>query len=430
MGNELFFSLKTGVFKRLAIIIILALAIASVDMALHDYDNVQIEIAPLKMANGVYYKVGEVLHGELEHLFFTQPEALNRLKSYISALGTNEGYPYYISSAQGVGRQDTKFPRTFYQGFEQRIGLDNSPESYSPMFMKAYEEGNLSTMAFQINHAVIRDFPLKLYDGRVFSQDDFIYHNNRIIPVLMGAEYAQYHKMGDRFTGKYLTTEQQFEVIGVLAPGQFLPFEDYPIYLDSAILMPSFDCPENPQQEEELFFQQALYLDKATGYFRVEDESGLPDLVRHMENITQQFGLFEPIFYRINSDALRLMKLAGSSRLMLMRSLTLMMTAFSVLLFLLFHLMNTIKQLHRYSLMMLCGISRKKLMRLNLHEITLIYFTAAMIGYIIEIFVLPLPTGRYALIAAAGFTLILLAAMPAFVLLRRFNSMKHIKETD
>ena len=430
MLSEVRFSLKADVLKRGILILILALCISLADISYNDYTRFHMEIAPLKLSDRIFYQVGEILHGSLEHEFFSRPEALERLKEYIVSLEENTDYPYYIVSSQSVHRSGMKLPKEFYKGFQRHAGDEEYDQNPSPMYEAAYEKGDLGLASFQVNQAVLRDFPLSLLTGRMLSGEDFMYDENKPIPVLLGSSYIEYTHLSNRFQGYFMTQPHEFEVIGFIDAGQFLPFEDFPTYLDNVIIMPSLTFNHTPANDRDLFFQQAVYLDKSTGFLGISEAKTFQTLVLYMEALTQSYGLFEPVFYRVDNQVVRMMKLSGSNRIMLTKALTWMAAMLSFFLFMTFEMMATIKQLRRYGILMLNGYSRRDLMRLLLTEITLTYLTTAILSYFLEIGALSQPTGRHTLVALIGYAFILLSSIPAFIVLLRFNGLSSIKEIN
>ncbi|MBP9989390.1 MAG: ABC transporter permease, partial [Ruminococcus sp.] len=88
--------------------------------------------------------------------------------------------------------------------------------------------------AIQVSEKFFNLFPIKISEGKSLETADFNYHNDNIIPVILGSTYRKSFKLGDKFEGYYICERKMFKVIGFADSG-------YQFYLRSGMRMEVYD---------------------------------------------------------------------------------------------------------------------------------------------------------------------------------------------
>lgn len=121
--------------------------------------------------------------------------------------------------------------------------------------------------AVQIGKNVCSDFGIKIQKGREFAESDFLYSDQKIIPVLIGSELSNSLSIGDSFYAEYLYDVYQYVVIGILSPEATIYMTNKIYLLDNSIVMPSFDISDKSNITDGL---KIHYANKVSGIIKVE----------------------------------------------------------------------------------------------------------------------------------------------------------------
>lgn len=227
-------------------------------------------------------------HKGLESAYLTEPGSQQRVQRYINVLEEDERFPYYICGTHDL-----------------MMNMENIPASCK------VSQDNSQVYAHQVNANVMRDFSPKMLTGKTFSGDDYLWSLGDEVPVILGYDWRNTLQVGDRFEATLMTVDMTFRVIGVAEENTYFPLFDDLTYEDNVIILPTLRCIDPPLLEDEDFLQKVMALQNASGYFRLDKNQSLSDLVSFLETTSQQLGMFETKLMRI--DQARLLMLAVSS---------------------------------------------------------------------------------------------------------------------
>lgn len=228
-------------------------------------------------------------HAEMEKSYFRDSSSQMRVQHFIDALESNTHFPYYICGEQYIYLKELQIPET----------------------CRAAESVSNNVYAHQVNEAVIRDFKPAIYDGRLFTQEEYEWKLNETIPVIVGYAWRDTLCVGEVFTGTFFSQELDFKVVGVMKKDTWFPLFDTLIYEDDYIIMPTMRILQITQNDDEDFFQKAFALQNTAGFFRLDVNQSINALVVYLDNLIQQYGMFEVKIMRIDQN--RLLILAVSS---------------------------------------------------------------------------------------------------------------------
>lgn len=124
----------------------------------------------------------------------------------------------------------------------------------------------------QISSNVFDGFRLSLAEGARFDSGAYLQQNNQPIPAILGSEYRPYFQLGDSFSACYLFVPYSFEVCGFLEENSKIIWSNGTIFLDRAVLIPSFDFAGPPLTEKETACQLIHWANKTSGKFKIQPE--------------------------------------------------------------------------------------------------------------------------------------------------------------
>ena len=255
-----------------------------------NFENEQMHYASLWDGRKVYSTYDTLYeHREQETAYLLESGSQFRVQRYINELEADSNFPYYICGNQLVQITDTLIPAS----------------------CKAFYSNGQDVNAHQVNERVMLDFPVAMLDGSAFTKDDYSWQWKDAVPVIMGYSWRDYVRVGDLLQGKLMTLDMSFRVIGIAEENTYFPLFDSLLYEDDYIIMPTLRCLQSPRDTDEDFIQKAFALQNASGYFRLDANQSLSELVSRLDAFSQQYGMFETKVMRV--DQARLTTLAISS---------------------------------------------------------------------------------------------------------------------
>lgn len=203
----------------------------------------------------------------------------------IQEIKKNPHWQYYSWLETGFGiplKEDGSFrlPAIFECGYEDGVHITENDTLGFQVLKCAY----FSNEVFDI-------CDLSVSDGSLFTQEDYTYNESQPYPVLLGAEYKGYFKVGDIIDGTLYSEHDQLIVLGVLNPGAFIasPGVNTLIPLDRFIIFPYFD--------KSIISDGSTFIDplgKISGTFQGEGTLLVSDpdvdVQKEMNKITNTYG--------------------------------------------------------------------------------------------------------------------------------------------
>lgn len=162
---------------------------------------------------------------------------------------------YYEINSQFLEITNPKIEDKFLYGFE--YGNAEVWESNDKIIYP--------TKCFQVSKNCFEKFELDVEKGRIFSDDDMEYDQDKIIPVIVGYEYVNVLNIGDSLRGVYIQDEFTYKVVGILRKDANINLGGQEVSLDRYLVMPSFNMSQDPVDEEDDMFQVRHYANKLSG---------------------------------------------------------------------------------------------------------------------------------------------------------------------
>lgn len=213
----------------------------------------------------------------------------NVSENYIS-INFNQEYSPLYSQPNGENTLKTMYEKLvkakefeYYEIYYQFLYILNYEGS--PIFREMYEDGNpyeedivmeingiqyppaATIKAAQLSYNCFSDFNLNLSEGKKLENDDYFYSINETVPIILGYEYKEQYKVGQKLQGVYIAEPFNFEIIGFLEQDSYIQIGNNVKYLDRYIIMPCFNC-EKPINIQDKIFQIRHYGLKTSGTLR------------------------------------------------------------------------------------------------------------------------------------------------------------------
>lgn len=268
-----------------------------------------------------YYELIDNYTGNNEVAFKNEQDNLKRLKDFYHLLIQNENFNYIEMSFQPLYVKDFQGENKFLYGYKHNqnqppILLDNGYYSY--------------VYSIQINETAITEFNLKLEDGEMFMETDYLYHKDTPIPVLLGYDYMSVYNIGDEIEIDYLQLRTKIKVKGFLSKNSSVINQDTIVYLDRYIVFPSITFNMDPFNSFEKGIQYRAYLNKVNGVI-VANELSPNEVQNIINNLTKISSLNNFIIIGSNNDQLDILNLQASKFIDLTVILSILISLFATI---------------------------------------------------------------------------------------------------
>lgn len=268
--------------------------LTTVTILIQSYINIMQKEALIDSFEGlnVYQISDTLLEDDDFQSYLNEPNSLERVKSL---------YEYL----------EDDINEKFIYNFEQPIEMSTDIDDIEEEFLQGYEEGNplppaededgdlyYSLKAVQLNEQAFEMFPVNLSEGTSFTAEDFHHANNPgVIPILLGADYADTYQIGDTLHVNYLFEEFHLEVQGFVESDSFVTSPQLPeTYLDRYIIMPAQEF-EDPSDNTEEEFQQRHYFQMINGAIYSSEERNVVEEEIESAKAAADFPHFELMGY-------------------------------------------------------------------------------------------------------------------------------------
>ncbi|HFR3771560.1 TPA: hypothetical protein ACHVGM_002023, partial [Streptococcus suis] len=147
--------------------------------------------------------------------------------------------------------------RIFYNNLYQSKEIELLATFNQPLFIQSfnkgekflYDEGMLETngntkdpeavKSFQMNRKAFDFYHLKVEEGEEIDWPSISLLDFNSYPILLGSQFREHYKLGDKITGEFYTKTITFEVKGFLEPNSYVFYKgNAEFYLDDYIVIP------------------------------------------------------------------------------------------------------------------------------------------------------------------------------------------------
>ena len=204
--------------------------------------------------NITLYRTGEALSDSVYQSYMGKDGAgiYDRLYALEESLRNATDIMFVENTVQPIEIVKPSIPDLFLDSYEMG-DADFSVQEYR-------NETRYLTKALQVSQSFFEAFQIQLSSGQPFQEDDYLYVEDRPIPVLLGAEYAEIFQLGAVLEGYYLSEEKlKFQVQGFLQEDAFFYMSGVNDMVSCGryIVMPAFSF-ETPTAQAKMALLQKL----------------------------------------------------------------------------------------------------------------------------------------------------------------------------
>lgn len=238
------------------------------------FDEQNIDSVYLKVVDEYDMKTHKTLRE-----FFSEPNSLERMKQFSNVM--KDKYGYLEIDNQSVMILD-QFP------YKEEFRIDYGESHYG-----VNDAIGISLKSLQIGKNTYDAFALsqQIEMGTGFQAEDFLWKEQKTVPMLLGYEYQGLAEIGETFLLEYLQKDILVEVAGFFKKDAVITLNNQVYFMDQQIVIPFFDCKDQPTNEEDSEFQKILYSLKNWGYIKVNSGEDVLDYEAEIQKLNEQLGL-------------------------------------------------------------------------------------------------------------------------------------------
>lgn len=363
------------------------------------------------------YQLSDELFNEKEQEYLSKDESLANLKNFYNTLNKSSDFKYLNTTTQPIGIVNFKGNKTFWEGYEDGSFPPHEIDGKKYEFVKS----------LQINKQVIDSFDLKLLEGNLFQKDDYIYNNNKSIPIILGSDYQSIYKIGDEVEIDYIMKSLKGRVVGILKPNSVLPVrENIEFYLDKHIILPSFSIEQAPINKDDSTFQKRHYLQLING--QIFTEKGSLQVRKLIDEISQSTNFYDLIIIGANDTGIDIMFSMLKQNINLLIMLTVLLFCFCVVTIFFSFIMKWNINIQKYAIHLISGATVYNILGYMFWEIFII-ISISVIAVIISItFIGFMPIAYYFIIILTGLAITLSSILPLYIKLKKLNISNILKK--
>ncbi|MGG7159416.1 hypothetical protein [Clostridium baratii] len=329
-----------------------------------------------------YIKDGKIYY----QLSFSSPPLINsdarsleNAKEFINELRNQDDFIYTKYNAE----QNVIINR---DEMEKRGVEDKDINQF--IYSESYDFSSINLASYQMDRLGFEYFNFKMYDGRSFSDDDYILESELDkLPIILGYNYKDIFNIGEKIKYIYAGKVMEGEVIGILEKNSAI-FNDnkYSMPLDNRIILPLADFKYIAKDGEEQFNQSIVYSDMLSANIIASINSSNIDITRKIYDLCNRYDFmkYDPSI-TASTNGLDMFKGESEQAVKIMFIMLVVMTTFCIFTFIM-NMHNKIeKNMRRYLIQILQGASIKHIMVTYLLEtFIVILLSLGISGYLLR----------------------------------------------
>ncbi|WP_316316324.1 hypothetical protein [Clostridium baratii] len=321
--------------------------------------------------NKIYYQLsffeGPLLYNEL----IDNNNESENVRNFIKELRNQEAFLYtkYTSSDDLVLKKYIL----------KNKGLSN--EKLNNFTSIANSDPNLINLkSFQMDKPGFEHFKFEVYEGRVFSEDDYVLKSTSDkLPIILGNDYKDIFKIGDEIEFEYAEKPFKGTVIGILKKDSNIYNSNTELtYLNDQIIIPLVNLGYVPTNEIDKLFQANIYNSMLTGANIIADvNANNIEISKLIYSLCTKYGImkYDPSI-TTSTNGMDLFKNETDQAIKIIFIMIIVMTVFSLFTFIM-NIYNKIeKNIRRYLIQLLQGASIKNIIASYLLEIFIIILSS------------------------------------------------------
>lgn len=322
--------------------------------------------------NRSFYKI--LYDGEIPDLYqkIYSTDAILNVKNAFDELSELSGFEFHYTDVQAVffmDKTNVKYDEQFLDGYETGFA-DNNGE-YAAL------------KAIYADKLFFSDSNVVLAEGNPFTEKDYIFSNSDTsVPVILGADYAQYYKTGDVIPNANFWDETNItlHVAGFLAEDSyFYDNNNEQVILNRYMIIPDVEV-ENRSECSESFFLGAYSGTKLMNA-RVVCNNGKEDqMISAVNQILNENELYDFYLFDESSGAKRILEKSKEFTWigLLITVLSLVVCTAMLILGAFSRILQEVKN---YSIYILIGFGKAKIFIFSVLEVLMIFIPANVISF-------------------------------------------------
>ncbi|MCR4598529.1 MAG: ABC transporter permease [Acetatifactor sp.] len=260
--EEIRFIIKHNVKSTVLLICISAIGTLCIGMSFYMYLQSNTQIANYKET----YKDWQMysVMDTFDDIYLKDEKNTPKFKKFLECLNNDEHFDYYMMYDQPVYWEDYKGEESNINGYEHKSDISSMTQKITDK--NGIERESTCLKGFWLGRNVFDLFQIQLSQGRGFEQEDYTLTPSGRISIILGSNYRNQYKVGDRVFISFVFAEREAEIVGFMEEGSNVFYRDRFINLDRYVIMPIF---ENDDYEGQTIFNFS------TNYFYVLRNSGL-----------------------------------------------------------------------------------------------------------------------------------------------------------
>lgn len=319
-----------------------------------------------------FYKI--LYDGEIPDLYKNvySTDAILNVKNAFDELSTSSDFELHYTDVQAVffmDKSDVKFEETFLDGYE--TGFAVSDKEYAAL------------KAVYADKLFFKDNNVVLNDGTTFTEDDYIFNNEvTSVPVILGADYAKYYRIGDVIPNANFWDETNISlsVIGFFAEDSyFYDNNNEQIFLNRYMVIPDVEV-EKRNDCSQSFFVGAYSGTKLMNARIVCNEGAENQMVSAVNRILNDNKLFDFYLFDESSGAKRVLERSKEFTWigLIITVITLVVCTAMLILEAFSRILQEVKN---YSIYILIGFGKVKIFVFSILEVLMIFIPANVISF-------------------------------------------------
>ena len=234
-----------------------------------------------------YYCLHENLNDDSFYRFMHKESAgYKEIAEFLNSVLKDKKFTYVIAVTQPISIYNKSIPDKFLDSYETGDYSGSTTTDENKNVIK-------SVKSLQVSKNFFKEFNIKLKSGHFWTDKDFVYPNNKVVPVILGSEYQNVFHLGDELKGEYLFEKMTFKVVGFL-DGNAAYSSGYDTkYCDRYILIPQFNAmPDNATDFNKMRLLQSLCGFTVTDKSFSETKAEIASLLNSAGVSTDKYSIF------------------------------------------------------------------------------------------------------------------------------------------
>lgn len=322
--------------------------------------------------NKSFYKV--LYDGEIPDLYqkVYSTDAIFNVKMAFDELSKSPDFEFHYTDVQAVffmDKADVRYEEKFLDGYETGFADDNGEYA-------ALKAVYADKLFFSDSHVV-------LAEGTAFNEQDYIFSDGfTSVPVILGANYAQYYQIGDVIPNANFWDETNITllVVGFLAEDSyFYDNNNEQVVLNRYMILPDVEV-ENQSECSESFFLGAYSGTKLMNA-RIVCNNGMEEqVISSVNRILNENELYDFYLFDESSGAERILEKSKEFTWIGLLITVLSLVVCTAML-ILGSFSRILQEVKNYSIYILIGFGKAKIFIFSVLEILMIFIPANIISF-------------------------------------------------